>query len=241
MSGYSDAVLALSPLVYFRLGETSGTTAVDSSGNGHNGTYHGSPTFGQPSAVADSDGAVLFDGVDDYMEGSIDLSTHTSLSVAFWFKASSSPNNTMLLTVGDTGHNWRDHSLSFWYDWSSGNFAVEQTAQFFNPTDYARIGVEATSPTVGAYHFAVATLNPASSGTLTLYLDCSLVNSSGGLGGSISHSDVIYLARDYVAGTYTPCTLDEVAIFPSVLSLTDVEDLCAARVSAAAYWGIKGN
>jgi hypothetical protein len=44
---YSDEVLADSPLVYARLGESSGaTTAIDSSGNGRNGTYGSSPTLG---------------------------------------------------------------------------------------------------------------------------------------------------------------------------------------------------
>jgi hypothetical protein len=36
---YDNAVLALGPLAYWKLDETSGTTAVDSSGNGNNGTY----------------------------------------------------------------------------------------------------------------------------------------------------------------------------------------------------------
>lgn len=36
---YSDRVLQYSPLGYWKLDEVSGTTAVDSSGNGHHGTY----------------------------------------------------------------------------------------------------------------------------------------------------------------------------------------------------------
>jgi len=38
-AAYSAAVLALSPYVYYHLDEGSGTTAVDASGNGYNGTY----------------------------------------------------------------------------------------------------------------------------------------------------------------------------------------------------------
>ena len=52
---YDSAVLALSPYAYYRLDETSGTTATDASGHGHNGTYEGTPgthyALGQASIV----------------------------------------------------------------------------------------------------------------------------------------------------------------------------------------------
>ena len=58
MSAYSDAVLADSPVGYWRLGEASGAF-VDSSGNGNNGAAVGSPTYGETGALsADSDKAV---------------------------------------------------------------------------------------------------------------------------------------------------------------------------------------
>lgn len=51
-SGYEAEVLADSPLLYWRLGESSGTTAADNSGNGRDGTYVGSPTLGSTSLLA---------------------------------------------------------------------------------------------------------------------------------------------------------------------------------------------
>jgi hypothetical protein len=39
-------VLADSPLAYWRLGESGGSVAADSGGNGHSGTYVGNPTVG---------------------------------------------------------------------------------------------------------------------------------------------------------------------------------------------------
>lgn len=41
-----EAILALGPIAYWPLDETSGTTATDISGNGRNGTYVNSPTLG---------------------------------------------------------------------------------------------------------------------------------------------------------------------------------------------------
>ncbi len=62
-ASYRDEVLADSPLGYWRLGETSGTVAADSSGNGRNGTLVNSPQLGQPGALlSDSDPSMAFYG-----------------------------------------------------------------------------------------------------------------------------------------------------------------------------------
>jgi hypothetical protein len=50
--GYSDEVLADSPLAYYRLNEASGTVLVDASGNGRDGTIGAGVVLGAPSFVA---------------------------------------------------------------------------------------------------------------------------------------------------------------------------------------------
>lgn len=56
---HAAAVLALSPLVYYRRGEGFGSTAIDSSGNGRHGLYVGTNTLGVPGLLTgDSDTAV---------------------------------------------------------------------------------------------------------------------------------------------------------------------------------------
>jgi Concanavalin A-like lectin/glucanases superfamily len=60
---YMQAVLADKPLAYWRLGESVGPTACDSSGNGRTGTYVGNITYGQPGAIAgDPATSVVFNG-----------------------------------------------------------------------------------------------------------------------------------------------------------------------------------
>ena len=49
-SGYAATVIADNPLGYWRLGEASGPTALDSWGT-NNGTYFGTETFGLPGAI----------------------------------------------------------------------------------------------------------------------------------------------------------------------------------------------
>src|SRR4051794_23828332 len=58
---YATDVAALSPIAYWRLGEASGTSAADTSGNGHTGTYVGTPTLGATGLLTgDADTAVTF-------------------------------------------------------------------------------------------------------------------------------------------------------------------------------------
>lgn len=62
-ASYSGVVLAKGPAGYWRLGEAAGPTALDASGGGNVGTYLGSPSLGQPGAIAgDPDAAAGFNG-----------------------------------------------------------------------------------------------------------------------------------------------------------------------------------
>ena len=70
-NAYSGVVLAKGPAGYWRLGEPAGPAAADISGNGYDGAYIGSPTFGQLGAInGDQDTAVVFNGPGsmDYVE-----------------------------------------------------------------------------------------------------------------------------------------------------------------------------
>jgi hypothetical protein len=61
-SGYYAELLADSPVGLWKLAETSGTTAADSSGNGRNGTYVNSPTLGATGLLPSvADGTAHFD------------------------------------------------------------------------------------------------------------------------------------------------------------------------------------
>lgn len=70
MADYASEVLADLPTAYYRLGEVTGTTATDASGNGRHGTYvagytlaaDGLLTMGGDSPIRDTDKAVSLDG-----------------------------------------------------------------------------------------------------------------------------------------------------------------------------------
>lgn len=60
---FDDYALSLSPWMYLRLDDTSGTSAVDASGNSQTGTYVNSPTLDKPPISFDQSGrSVNFNG-----------------------------------------------------------------------------------------------------------------------------------------------------------------------------------
>jgi len=91
-STYPMKVLAKKPVGYWRLGETKEDTAVDASGNGHNGLYKGSPALGGPGAIRrDKDTSITLDGKGAYVEipDHPDFSQPTSgkgLTVEAWMR-----------------------------------------------------------------------------------------------------------------------------------------------------------
>jgi len=65
--GFYDVAQAWSPLAYFRLDQTAGTVAVDSSANGHNGVYTGTYTLNQTSVLADGNASVSLNGTNAFV------------------------------------------------------------------------------------------------------------------------------------------------------------------------------
>jgi hypothetical protein len=83
-------VLSLGPAGYWRLNETGGTIAYDSSDNGHHGTYCGNPSLGEPGV--DGSQGVRLNGVDQYIQIADDAwsqPTTGALTVVAWIQPDS--------------------------------------------------------------------------------------------------------------------------------------------------------
>lgn len=109
---YSQAVLADSPLVYYRLDESAGPTMCDSSAAANDGTYNPSGiTYGAAGALVSGDPAVTADGTPAEVGQSganpADLTGNHAFTLEAWFKsATTSPAtnaNTWLVGIGGTG------------------------------------------------------------------------------------------------------------------------------------------
>jgi RHS repeat-associated protein len=84
---YDDVVKADAPVAYWRLGETSGTTAADASGNGRNGAYADSYLLGQTGLLTgDTDRAVKLQNAkwDGRMTAAVGANAGTALTAEAW-------------------------------------------------------------------------------------------------------------------------------------------------------------
>jgi hypothetical protein len=89
---YEAAVVAGGPIAYWRLGESSGTTAFDYVG-GNNGTYH-DVTLGVPGAIpGDPNTAAGFNGTSSYVGTPLSLNGLTSLTMVGWIQRNTTQNN----------------------------------------------------------------------------------------------------------------------------------------------------
>jgi len=83
---YATIVMHDNPMAFWRLDETSGTTAFDAAG-GHDGAYSGSMTLGAPGALPGiGDSGVHFTGGNAEVPFSATLNPATAFSVEFWAK-----------------------------------------------------------------------------------------------------------------------------------------------------------
>ena len=100
--GYSDSVLADSPQFYWRLGESSGTSAADAK-NGRTGQVTGAYTWGMSGAIArqSSNTALGVDG--GYVNQPTSLSSGTAFSVETWFKTTRSTGGGLVSLITGSG------------------------------------------------------------------------------------------------------------------------------------------
>lgn len=94
---YRDRVIADGAVAYWRLGETSGTTAHSEIGS-YPGTISGGVTLGQPGALADGNPAMAFhQGTIDIPNGAYQAFGTGPFSVECWFRTSVMPQSDMWL------------------------------------------------------------------------------------------------------------------------------------------------
>lgn len=219
MSLYSAAVIADMPAVYYRLGEASGTTAVDSSGNGNDGTYSpDSPpdiTLGQTGAIsADPDTAVAFirlggGNATNGLTGPAALDSYpsgrTTISLECWIKTSDVTNTQVAI------------------GWLSKTFNISAVSGVWGFT-YAAGATTVTVPIAsvgdGAYHHVVCVFD-SGAGSAKVYVDgvltASAVVSAAMPVGSYSS---FFMGRRLAPFTGT---LDEAAVYPTALTLTQIQ------------------
>ncbi len=216
---YEAAVLADAPQAYYRLDETGGTLAKDSSGHGYNGAYSGSGlTLNQPGLLANnSDTAAIFDGIAGEVACPAGLSPTgwTACTIEAWIKLSA---NSFAAAV-DVVANAKVASSNNGLVLAIGAGAASVTCSLGNGTGNSSV-TSAVSFAIGAIHHLCATWNGA---TMTLYIDGVSVATASHTGAISASTKNVALGYNPVAvGNYFPGSLDEVAIYNTALSAARV-------------------
>jgi hypothetical protein len=246
---YSQVVLAKGPVGYWRLGEAAGPDAADSAGGGNGGTYNGNPTFGQPGAILnDPDTAVGFNGPDsrDYVEISDPSETQVfsqpssglGMTVEAWMRPDA------LVFAGQTQDpyiHWLGKGMAGRHEWGLRFYSQDSSrpnrisAYIWNPTGGEGAGAYFEDPvTVGEWIHIVACYEPGDMNTDppagvniykngvhrlgppapgTLYRSYGILPAHG-------TAPVRLGTRD--SGSFLIGGLDEVAIYPRVLSTDEI-------------------
>lgn len=212
MSLYSSTVLADTPLRYYRLDDTSGTTVTDSSGNGQNGTITGGVTLSKTGLIAnDPDFSMLFDGT----SGTINCPT-TGLptgaqpwSLEAWITMNSIPVS----------------GLHTFLEFGTGS-TNEAAVLFINGTGnvccntYAGNRITGLTTTANTTYHCVATYDGTN---LRLYVN-------GALQGTLACTPNVVLtycrigSEDVPADDFFSGTIDECAIYTYALSLAQIQN-----------------
>jgi len=93
-NSYSDEVDADNPYIWWKLDQTSGSEATDSSGNGRHGTYVGSPTLNSTSLINEGK-SVDFNGSSQYVKWLPSADWSGSFSIECWFRADTNTYDTL--------------------------------------------------------------------------------------------------------------------------------------------------
>jgi hypothetical protein len=217
-SSYKSAILVDSPQAYYRLGEASGTTANDSSGNGYNGTLSGTVTLSQAGALEqDTNKAMLFDGSSGYVALASGMSTsgYSALTVELWMNLANTSfgQNARILANDHTDSNNKGFQLAVNAGGAGGFFGLGFGSY--------QVGADFSgSFSANTWYHLVATYDGT---TIQLYVN-GVANGSATVGGSIAAAGFpINIGRNPAyAGDYFPGTLDEIAIYSVALSASRV-------------------
>jgi VCBS repeat-containing protein len=222
-SSYYDEVMADSPALYWRLDETNGTTAVDSSGNGYDGTYGTGVTLGATPLVPDGNAITTFASSATAIVGVGSPDAISALSAEMWLKIASAPSSTKFpLGFSVTGY------TAPWILFLNTNGTVTINLRYQN-SGTGQVSV--TSPSSicdNAKHQIGFAWDRNGDKILRLIIDGSVVAQSAAWDRNIYNADA-YKVMAWEGSTIAGVTMDEVSIYLSGLS----ESRFAAHYSAA--------
>ncbi|WP_373088697.1 capsid cement protein [Zhongshania sp.] len=195
-----DYLLNLSPTALYLLNETSGTTAADSSGNGNDLSYVGSPTLGAAALISEGT-SVSFDGVDDAVAGSSLGALSYPISMGGFVKFDDPVGASTQVVMSTNDHDTAYYGISLDVNVSGQLGTTVGDGGGFTSSDRrtTRSGIVLSG---GVTYFIVAILRSATD--VDLYVNNSKhPTGSSGSGGSVNYNfgELAIFRNDAISGT----------------------------------------
>ena len=213
INSYSQSVLTDGPSAYWRLGETTGTTASDQK-TSNPGTYVNAPTLGVPSLLNSDvqNRALALDGTNDHVRvnAAPALNLTSAITLEAWIKPAAVP------AVGFESVLTKQEAYTLQFN----NGRLEFTIVGPN---YARMRLQAPSGAVvaGQRYHVVGTFD---GGTQRLYINGALVGTAAFSGvATIADWSNLYIGSWDGASEFFNGTVDEAAVYARTLTAAQVK------------------
>ncbi|HUT37560.1 MAG TPA: LamG-like jellyroll fold domain-containing protein [Planctomycetota bacterium] len=227
---YDAAVLADNPIRYYRLGEASGTTALDSSSYAANGTYNNlaAGDYGKPGAIlGNPDTSVWLNGSNATVTApdAAALDLIGDITIEFWYRKTAEANDWQrIVGKGATaaGPSRRNYGV-----WEENGAAGHILFQEYDSSGGSVLNfVSNTSIGLDVWTHVVATV---SGNAATIYINGNPDATATRTGTPGANSDLLYIGYGEQHDHF-PGYVDEVAIYNYALSETRVQAHYAARL-----------
>jgi hypothetical protein len=207
-NAYANAVMADAPLAYLRLDETSGTTAKDASGHGHDAIVRGSVVWGVTGIVPG--GAVRLDGSTSALDfgDTFDFAGRSPFTLEAWVLEDASDTTFRHIFTKDIAPaSGREEYGVFFY---KGQIQMER----YVAGDQVVAGNLAPG-IVGRWAHVVGTYD---GDTMAIYVDGAKTDSAADSRSQASKATPFYSGARAIGEGVTNGSLDEIAIYDKALS-----------------------
>ncbi|MEX2185792.1 MAG: right-handed parallel beta-helix repeat-containing protein [Pirellulales bacterium] len=201
-----DSVLADGPAVYYRLNETTGTTANDSSSSGLHGTYTGGVTLGVTGATPGDpvNLGAQFDGLNDFVGVPVSPALNTAaMTIEAWINPDATITTYSTLAMKSTSNSWNDGYGMYWNAGKLRFFINQYNGGF----------VEASVAT-GAWSHVAGTYDGA---TIKLYVNGNLAASAAYSTPINSSAQPLQIGRGQ-GGYFWKGRIDEFSVYGTALA-----------------------
>jgi hypothetical protein len=213
---YRSAVLADSPVLYWRLGETAGaTTAADSSPNARPGTYSGAPTLGVPGLIVNDPNTAATlaraSAQSVFRANEAALQITAALSLEIWLKLTALPTAGQFHPVIT-----KNASTNEIYAIDLNNPSGTVQIRFHIQTTAATVQTNVFTPAAGAVAHIVCTYDGANMATFVNGVQ--LGTNTAKTGAIATSTDQLTVGSWSNGGDFLNATVDEVAVYSTALS-----------------------